>query len=185
MQFSTVIYIQNKESDKLRKEISKKFHSIQSLKQWALHITIGSGVLLSEENLKKVTVELRKMASLFNPFRIKLRGFGYKIKKNVDNCEPYVVYVNVEMNDKLKELNHLVEEVLEKYERWYEIEEYDPHMTLAYEDLTKENFIKLKKWLEESKKEVNFDFSINSFSFALHKGRNDRREEYTTFFLGK
>ena len=185
MQFSTIIYVKNQEVDNLRKEISEKFNTKQSIQQWGLHITIGSGIEVSEEELESLRKELKEVANNFESFKVSLKDFGYMDTwEGLPNAEPYVAYMDVLMNDNLKNFHEKVEKILGKYNKWYEVKEYIPHLTLAYDDLTKENFEKIKIFLKDYKG-MQFEFIVDSFSLALHAGRYDERKEYIKFNLKK
>ena len=79
--------------------------------------------------------------------------------------EPYVIQIGIHVNEQLKKLVEDIDNVLRKYDIYFEIMPYTSHMTVAGRDLTKEGFETLQKELE--KFEFHTTVSVDSFSLVL------------------
>ncbi len=114
--------------------------------------------------------------------RIYIQGIGSiddlnpKVAKN-----PYVVYIDVKVNPWLQ----AVFDTLERYEKfrkeWYAIRTYAPHITLAYDDLTQENFEPALEFLKNEN--PFFQFTLDNFSIVAFDEEIKRWKEYKRFYL--
>lgn len=138
-------------------------------KQRPLHITVGAWNELNEGEVENVCAELQKISWTHNAFEINLGGTAYKENSNLKKIdvsfEPYVVHIWVHVNQKLKNLVDDIDNILRKYDIYFEIIPYTPHMTVAGRDLTKEGFELLQKELQTF--EFNTTVLIDSFSLVL------------------
>ncbi len=95
--------------------------------------------------------------------------------------EPRVIYLNVEVNDTLfnlqKKLVQYVKRNLNLFNQSDDKRGFHPHVTVAFRDLKKQNFYAI--WDEFKNKDFKADFSCNSFCLLKHI--NQRWEVYKEF----
>lgn len=122
--------------------------------KWDPHITVGAGVELSEEELKAFAEKMKVVLSSIEPFQVELKDYGFMdnwTKGAKDGLRPYVVYIDVVVNEKLKTLVEVIKEKVTAGENLYygelyaEIGSYTPHATVAFGDLDKEHFENCKE----------------------------------------
>lgn len=151
----------------LQEEIFALTSSELYRKQWPLHLTVGVGVSLSEEELRLTSLEFEELAKSFSSFQLSLKGILFKenlqIKKVNPQFEPFVVHVGVEVNSSLQNLVDKIDSYLRKFSIWYEIMPYRPHVTLAGRDLSEDGLNILKEELDDT---AEFLVDINGFSIV-------------------
>ena len=187
--FSIVSYFEKSVEEEIRevqKEISSLTGSSGSLVAWEPHITVGSGLEVKEEELDKFTQNVSEFCKTQNPAIIKTEGFSF-----MDNwsgaklgLSPYVVYIKpVDYGSLVGIANYFEEQIKPNYQAWYDQPwPYNPHITVAYKDLSEEGFIKAKEALTETtfKREIK----ISSVSLCV-EGQDGKWSPHKTFNLGQ
>jgi 2'-5' RNA ligase len=89
------------------------------------------------------------------------------------NCfEPRVIFIDVVKNEVLKTLQKNLERFCKKelnlFNANYKEQAYHPHITLAFRDLKKQNFI--KAWEEFQERRFDKTFPVNSIALLKHDG---------------
>ncbi len=96
---------------------------------------------------------------------VNLSGFGA--------FAPRVIYINVLKTPELlalqKDLMQYVETSLGIVEKVSKTRPFAPHMTVAFRDLTKQNF--RKAWSEFQNRPLEFDFTASQLKLLIHDGR--------------
>ena len=120
------------------------------------HITLHMPFSFEESKEDKLIVGLQSFQ--FNSsFNISL--------KNFDCFEPRVVFINVEKEIELinlqKELVQHVKKQLNLFNQSDDMRGFHPHITVAFRDLKKQNFYKV--WDDFQNKSYNTSFVCNSF----------------------
>jgi 2'-5' RNA ligase len=171
----------------LQKEISKVTGSEKCLIDWQPHITIGDGIIVNEKDLAVTEEKLKSFAENHKIVKAKISGFA-----GIDNWKgavegkitPYVIWLEVELNDDLTNLyNSLKEDIVEGYETWLpRTINYKPHVTIAFADLTKEGYEKGLIYLKEKSFETEFDINNITLSECYGEG-NMTSLEYKKFYL--
>lgn len=130
-------------------DLFQRFNTSYGLRQ-SPHITIKTP--FETEDVEVFDSYLKKIAEKLTPFELCISGIGY--------FEPSVVYLAIKES---KELRGLYEKINQDFQRDFEMdinEEMIFHLTLAYKDLTKQNFRNIKKYLKE--KDPQFCFTVNT-----------------------
>lgn len=184
--YSIVCYLEGEDLSKaraLQQKLAELTGSRKCIDSWMPHLTLGNGIIVSEEEQARVELLFEDIARTEGPLEIKLEGFG-----GIENwagaregvLTPYVLWVNP---IKTVELQHLFETIRDKVtngvDAFYRIIEYVPHLTLAYGDLTKEGYEIGKQYL------ANLDFTGSIFvnHIALVENFSDKDVEYRRFYL--
>lgn len=149
----------------LKRDIATRFHSARALKVMP-HITLKAPFKLP---LVAHNILLTWFSNLELPepsFTVALQGFGaFNNKKNrVIFIKPVLnlslALLQREIVNSLKTLEPAVVQPVDK--------NFTPHITIAYRDLTPENFE--KAWKEYSHKEFEAQFEINAVHLLQHNG---------------
>lgn len=184
--YSVVCYLEGDDLSKVRalqQKLTDLTGSRKCIDSWMPHLTLGNGIIVSEEEQSRVESLFEDIARNEHSFEIKLEGFG-----GIENwggaregvLTPYVLWVNP---IKTNELQHLFEMIRDKItsgvDAFYRITEYIPHVTLAYGDLTKEGYEIGKRYLAD----LGFVGSISVNHIALVENFPDKDIEYRRFYL--
>lgn len=176
----------------LQKELSRVTGSISCLADWQPHITIGDGLVVDQQTMTGLTTELQAFAESHQPVKARIHGYA-----GIDNWKgavegkvtPYVIWLSVEMNDELMALwSSLRDKITARYEAWLpRTVEYNPHVTIAFSDLTKEGFEKGMAYLGENAHRIaDIWFDINSITIAECYGEGYMQSvEHSRFLLAK
>jgi len=152
--------------------LSKKYNTIVGLLQ-PPHVTIKWPFEINDiQPFEKYCEDLSKE---IQPFEIKINGYGF--------FDPKVIFLKVEKNQNLINIHlKILKDLKEKFEiekNKYEGAEPQFHTTLAYEDISEENFHKAKKELKKAEQpKLSFIFdSLGLFRFTgeewiIHKNYN-------------
>ncbi|MDB5162094.1 MAG: Phosphoesterase [Candidatus Saccharibacteria bacterium] len=188
MKLSLVSYLDSASLRKVR-ELQQKLSEITgskaSLTSWDPHITIGDGVVVTEESLQKFQKQVQTIASSTVSFPLKLQGIGTMTNfkgGTGEQVSPHVLYIDVTVTDQLQRLVDSVSHVSNGYEKWYFMPKpYQPHCTLAFRDLSEDGF---RLGLEYLKKQ-NIDLTSTIDHIALVEKLENLDRELVRFNLEK
>jgi 2'-5' RNA ligase len=169
---------------KLQQKICDLTGARASLVEWRPHMTVGKALWLDADKFDDLTNELNVLVGDLKSFTVELNGFGYMDNwsgSKLFNCEPYVIYIKVVINQQLLDFVGRLDSVLQKYEFKYDINNKDFHVTLAFKDLDKSGF--KKAWDLVNKKDIKLNVPINTFSIATDKEQKDVFVEVAKFYL--
>ncbi|MBN3871112.1 2'-5' RNA ligase family protein [Nostoc sp. JL33] len=128
------------------------------------HITLQPPFEWGDADLPLLEASLKEFANGQQPVAITLRGF--------DAFAPRVVYINVVISQELltlqADLMAYTESNLEIVDKVSKTRPFAPHMTVAFRDLTKQNF--KAAWPEFKKRQLDFEFTADKFTLLLHDG---------------
>ncbi len=184
--YSIVCYLEGDDLSRVRalqQKLTDLTGSQKCIDSWMPHLTLGNGIIVSEEEQVHIESLFEEIARKEHSFEIKLEGFGGMetwggAREGV--LTPYVLWVNPIKTD---ELQHLFETIRNKVtsgvDAFYRIADYVPHITLAYGDLTKEGYEIGKQYLADS----DFAGSISVNHIALVENFPDKDIEYRRFYL--
>jgi 2'-5' RNA ligase len=128
------------------------------------HITLIPPFELSKDRIEPLQIELEKFAKTRSPFMINLSGFAA--------FPPRVIYLDVVPNSVLPNLyvdmaatlvNTL--SIIDPYAS----RPFVPHMTVAFRDLTPDNFE--LAWAEFRDRKINFEFEATNLALLEHDGQ--------------
>jgi len=136
-------------------------YSTQATLKSPPHITLIPPFELSSDRLEPLQIELEKFAKTRSSFTINLSGFAA--------FPPRVIYLNVVSNPILSRLYVDIAATLANnldIHNPYASRPFVPHMTVAFRDLTPENF-KLA-WSEFSDRQIDFEFEVINLTLLAH-----------------
>ncbi|MCA1990598.1 MAG: 2'-5' RNA ligase family protein [Coleofasciculus sp. S288] len=129
------------------------------------HITLQPPFEWQLDNLPALEQCLKAFADTRLPIPITLKGFGAFV--------PRVIYINVlktpELLDLQNDLMAYVEASLGIVDPVSKKRPFAPHMTVAFKDLTKQNF--RAAWPEFQHRELEFEFTASHLTLLMHEGR--------------
>jgi 2'-5' RNA ligase len=102
--------------------------NVRWVRSEAMHLTLKFLGEIPEENVAKIESALVGVAKKHRPFTLKLRGTGVFPPGRRD---PRVVWVGVEGDSSLKELQEAIESAMEKLGFAREKRDFRPHLTLG------------------------------------------------------
>ena len=152
--FSLVIYLDENLTSEI-KNLQQKFTEITGsracMDTWEPHLTIGSGVVVKDDKLNNLYEQLQAAIEGIKPFNNHIGEYKW-----IDNWatapEGYsknAVFFGVNVSEQLRNLAEKVKIVTDSQDRWYtQPSPYMPHVTLAYNDLTKEGLEKAKEFMK-------------------------------------
>ncbi|MCT7950792.1 2'-5' RNA ligase family protein [Ancylothrix sp. C2] len=128
------------------------------------HITLQPPFEWIPENVPVLHQTLREFAEMREPVNILLSGFGA--------FPPRVIYVNVIKTPALLSLQSDLTTHLETHLNIIDIKSknrsFSPHLTVAFKDLTKQNF--QAAWPEYKDKKLQFTFTASHLTLLQHDG---------------
>ncbi|WP_445632858.1 2'-5' RNA ligase family protein [Nostoc sp. DSM 114161] len=129
------------------------------------HITLQPPFEWADTNVLLLETSLREFASEQKSIPITLSGFAA--------FPPRVIYIDVVRSQELLtlqvDLMAYVESKLGIVDKVSKTRPFAPHMTVAFRDLTKQNF--KAAWPEFEKRQLHFEFSPNKLTLLLHDGK--------------
>lgn len=188
--YQIVCYLEGEHYERVRMIQEKLFEltgSHKCLDSWSPHLTIGSGILVPLEQKSTMENAFEKLTANQKPFTIHLKGFeGISNWKGAKEgvLTPYVLWINVAMNDDLMNLfKQVASTITDQYETWWSRiteSDYSPHVTVAYGDLSAEGYAAGMNYL----KTLNFEDAITISHIALVEYTPDKDTEYKRFYFG-
>lgn len=163
------------EVHELKLEIKDRFDSAHSLKS-PPHITLLSPFRLRGDAKVEVVNLLKNFSQDFKPFEVRLKNFS--------SFETRVIFIDVEKNSELLDIQLQLEKAARSnpdlFNYKYEERPYQPHLTLAFKDLTPENYN--LAWEEFRNQPFDASFTANAIYLLKHTGK--RWEVDREFLLG-
>jgi len=149
----------------LQKELSLITGSLYSMHAWQPHLTVGSQIYVDEKQLDDVSRKFFIIASDTRKITIQTSGFGfYETWPGgvLPDHSPYVAYVKLEKPKELDILSQKIKQVTDMCETSYDQPwPYEPHITLAYKDLTREGLERSIDYLQNKK--ISIQIIIDHF----------------------
>ncbi|MFA5669780.1 MAG: 2'-5' RNA ligase family protein [Balneolaceae bacterium] len=160
---------------KMKLGFKEHFNSAHSLKA-PPHITLLSPFRLNADDKEELEITLKKFSQDFKPFDVQLKNFSH--------FESRVIFIDVKKEPTLINLQLQLEKVARSnphlFNYNYDERPYHPHLTLAFKDLTAENF--KRAWDEFRKQTFDASFFANSIYLLKHNG--NKWEVDREFVLG-
>ncbi|MBL7893503.1 MAG: 2'-5' RNA ligase family protein [Bacteroidia bacterium] len=149
------------EVDEIKREFTEKYESSRALKS-PPHITIIPPFFANDDFEKSIENKVNVFVKNCEPFNVTLNGFGEFNNK--------VIFVEIEKNESLQLFYTAFSAFFTGlgFELTSMNKFFHPHVTVAFRDLTKENFE--KAWPEFKKREFVGRFSASSIHLLKHKG---------------
>jgi 2'-5' RNA ligase len=144
----------------IQSDLDSRYSSKATLKA-PPHITLIAPFELSKNRIEPLQIELEKFAKTRSPFMINLSGFAA--------FPPRVIYLDVVPNSVLPNLYVDIAAALANTQSIidsYVSRPFVPHMTVAFRDLTPDNFE--RAWSEFRDRKINFEFEANNLTLLAH-----------------
>ncbi|MDZ8105084.1 MAG: 2'-5' RNA ligase family protein [Nostoc sp. DedQUE12a] len=142
------------------------------------HITLQPPFEWSDTNVLLLETSLREFASEQKSIPITLSGFAA--------FPPRVIYIDVVRSQELltlqADLMAYVESKLQIVDKVSKTRPFAPHMTVAFRDLTKQNF--KAAWPEFEKRQLYFEFPADKLTLLLHDGKRWNIKSEFNFYSG-
>lgn len=146
----------------LKLEVADKFKSSHSLNA-PPHITLVSPFRISEDQVSGLQSILEVYTQGNQPFQVCLKGFA--------TFPPRVIFIDVNKSDELQKFQKKLEEMIRAEDAFgynYHERPFHPHITLAFKDLSKENFY--KAWDEFKDRDMEEAFMADHVYLLKHNG---------------
>lgn len=148
----------------IKKEIAERFGTKVAVTRPA-HITIIAPLRADDEKLAAFDAILQNQAAQTEPFQLQVNGFGHFGNK--------VVYLHVEPHPAANNLYQCLKQQLLQQElvspKFFPHNTLNPHMTVAYRDLTPEMFRNI--WEAYKDQEFKADFQADSLHLLRHEDK--------------
>ncbi|MBD2679417.1 MULTISPECIES: 2'-5' RNA ligase family protein [Nostoc] len=142
------------------------------------HITLQPPFEWADTNVLLLETSLREFASKQKSIPITLSGFAA--------FPPRVIYIDVVRSQELltlqADLMAYVESNLQIVDKVSKTRPFAPHMTVAFRDLTKQNF--KAAWPEFEKRQLYFEFTADKLTLLLHDGKRWNIKSEFNFYSG-
>jgi len=152
-----------KEITDLKHEVAERFKSKMALKSPG-HITMHMPFRWKDKKKEELMEMMARLNEEFITFCVELNGFGF--------FEPRVVYVNVEENESLRQLQKSVVQHcrsdLKILNSNYKDQVFRPHITIAFRDLKKPMFYEARAYFVTRK--FTTKFHVDHVSLLKHDG---------------
>lgn len=147
----------------LKNYFKEKYNSKASLNS-PPHITLHMPFKWKEEKENMLIERLSSFCQSQEAFEVWLMNFG---------CfTPRVIFIDVVKNEALqnlqKDLHRFCKKELNLFNATYKEDAYHAHVTLAFRDLKKPEFV--KAWEELNERKFNAKFSVSSILLLKHDG---------------
>ena len=140
-------------------DFAGRFNSVKSFENFP-HITILRPFNFDENKEELLTEKFSGMNLKFNSFEVFLNGFGC-----FANSKNPVIFINPENT---VELQQLYDEVQSNFE-FHPYGKFHPHLTVAFKDLSPENF--KKSWQEYQNKTFEDSFLVDKICLFKHENK--------------
>ncbi len=150
------------EIHKIQSELSEICRSVEAL-SYPPHITIRTGVIVPADKMPGFICEFGEIIGIRSPVNVKTGGL-VKTEYMESGLKKYIVLYSVEKTERLVRLNRDCL-TYEKYRKSGK-KVFQPHISLAYEDLSLQGYEKVCRHIEahESDYERTFEFNLNNVS---------------------
>lgn len=129
------------------------------------HITMHMPFRWKEQKEMELITKIGGYLKKFDPIKVCLDNFS--------SFPPRVIFINVAKSDALdamqKSIHRFCKKELNLFNANYRELAFHPHLTLAFRDLKKPNY--LKAWEEFENKEYKAEFIADKISLLKHNGR--------------
>ncbi|HAC64231.1 MAG TPA: 2'-5' RNA ligase [Cyanothece sp. UBA12306] len=158
----------------IKQYFAQFYHSKAALKS-PPHITLQPPFEWELEDLSRLEKQLDKFCQFHSSIPMILDGFSA--------FKPRVIYINVVKTPELLTIQkNLMSELELSLDIVHEVSKsrpFNPHLTVAFRDLTKSNFA--QAWAEFKDKKFYFEFLIDHLTLLIHNGK--MWEVYKNFLL--
>ncbi len=160
---------ENGEIEKLKLNISKKFNTTEALK-WKPHISVAERVLIPKNKIDDLIDKIERICQEITPFKVKTDKFYFGKVKSPLFKNKNIISLNVVKSKDLIRLSNEIQKLYTNLEKpsmkW---KKYNPHVTIAYRDMTEDNFRKAKKYTINNDIDFTYKFYLNELSLVEYR----------------
>ena len=154
-------------------ELNKKFETSKAL-EYTPHITLKSIGFVDYKKADEIVDIVGEMVKPIKPIILTAEGLRYYgSNQGIDG-----IYINVQKTPGIMNLHRKSVKILKRFEdkdrNYKEKDNFNPHITLVGDDITKENLAKAKKSLR--RKKVYYKFPVDEVSLTGIEPRTLRFE---------
>ncbi|MDM9581524.1 2'-5' RNA ligase family protein [Nostoc sp. GT001] len=164
-------------ANEIKQYFAERYTSSGALKS-PPHITLQPPFEWADDNLPVLEASLKEFASEQQQVAITLKGFNA--------FAPRVIYINVVRSQELltlqADLMAYTESNLQIVDKVSKTRPFAPHLTVAFRDLTKQNF--KAAWPEFENRQLHFEFTADKLTLLLHDGKRWNINREFAFFSG-
>lgn len=150
--------------NQIKQHFEQVYHSRAAQKS-PPHVTLHPPFEWNLEDRLTLEQNLQQFAQTHPPVPVTLDGFAA--------FRPRVIYINVLKTPELlavqKNLMAYLESSLDIVHEASKNRAFSPHLTVAYRDLTKENFY--RAWPEFMQQQLHFEFTVPQLTLLIHNGK--------------
>lgn len=147
--------------DKIRviqKDFAERFSSSKSYSNFP-HITIIPPFSLRDDEETALISKFKDFSLATKPFTVHLNGFG-----SFPNSKSPAIFIKPENESELTALFKEINSAMKMFD--YRVSKFRPHLTVAYRDLSPENY--RKSWMEYQTKTFRDRFEVNAVKLYKH-----------------
>lgn len=141
----------------IQRDFSKRFQAEKAYRNFP-HITIVPPFMHDEKNESEVVGHFLKATPLSSPFTVKLNGYG-----SFDHKKHPVIFIKPEASEALNEIYRVFARFMDCFQF---VRNFHPHVTVAYRDLSYENYD--KAWKEYAALSFNENFEVSRIGLYKH-----------------
>jgi len=169
------------ELEAVREELNRLAGSCAAL-NYPPHVTLRTGFLVSEEEIPNFLNEFRPCFDREKAFHIRTDGIYCGLYEQ-DNGPQYIVCYRIKKDETLLRFN----KKLLSYRKYRKSDRtlFNPHLTIAYEDLSFEGFERLLHVIKNRPELRKRQFSWECNNAGLYLKNCDRWEPYHIFYLSE
>ena len=153
----------SEEIQRIRYEFRDRFDSRHALKS-PPHITLLSPFRSHSEAEKEIVKSLAEVTDSMYPFRIRLNNYA--------SFPPRVIFIDVKRSNELGRIQEMLENKARiqshVFNYNYDRRPFHPHLTIAFKDLSLENF--QRSWDEFKNKVFEAEFMADRLTLLKHTG---------------
>ena len=134
------------------------------------HVTLRTGALVPAESVDAFLVEFGETVGAWAPFPAATEGLLMADYRDGEKLK-YMVGYRVRKDSAIVEMNTR----LLRYEKWRASSRlhFEPHLTLAFDDLDVDGFERVKAWLNENPRGLPSGFAWSCDNVCLYRRQND------------
>jgi 2'-5' RNA ligase len=161
-----------------RKEAATLSHSCAAL-AYPPHITMRTGAVVPEESAESFADGLRESLGAWRPFTIHARGFFRAAYSSADGKPLHMVAWKVQADPHLVGLHARLASYTPFQRRAQPV--FEPHLTLAFEDITEEAAVRLLRAAEKTPQTFPPELSWPCTNVGLYRKNEFHWEPYIVF----
>ncbi len=151
-------------ANEIKQHFDQVYHSRAALKS-PPHITLQPPFLWDVQDLPRLESALTEFSLHQSPIPMNLENFGA--------FPPRVIYINVLKTTELltlqTQLGAFLSEQLNIVDIKATTRPFSPHLTVAFRDLSKQNF--RKAWPLFAEQKLEYNFIVNQLTLLIHNGK--------------